>query len=587
MSQVQILSARHCWPDPPVVRARPYPSSGHGLAGPADVGTRGPRRRRGALPRWLAGSSEVAVRPTDPQPLAWTEVSAWLPSPCDVNPPPKILECPVVKSAVETLNPTRVKLTVEVPFDELKPSLDAAYKTIGSQINVPGFRVGKVPARIIDQRVGRGAVLQEAVNEALPRFYGQAVEENKIRPLGQPDVDVTEVPAEPGQELKFTIEVDVRPELVLPDYDGIQVEVDVVDGDAVGADVEARMTTLRQRFGTLTGVERLAATGDFVSIDLAASIGEEEIDSAKGISYEIGSGNMIDGLDDALVGMAAEETKTFTAPLSGGEHEGKDAEVTVTVQSVKERVLPDLDDEFAQLASEFDTLEELQSDVQAQAERAKKMEQGVQARDRVLEHLLDNTEIPVPDALVEAEVTQHLEGESRLEDDEHRAQVNENTRRALRSQFLLDAIAEKEQVSVAQPELIEYLMMSAQQYGMDPNDFAKAVDEGGQIPAMVAEVARRKALSVVLEKAKIVDTAGQQIDLSELNVTADALGYDEGEDHEAQDHEAQDHEAQDHEDQDLEGQDLEGQDLEGQDLEGQDLEGQDLEGQDLEGQDHL
>jgi len=492
-----------------------------------------------------------------------------------------------VKSAVETVNPTRVKLTVEVPFDELKPSLDAAYKTIGSKINVPGFRVGKVPARIIDQRVGRGAVLQEAVNDALPRFYGQAVEENKIRPLGQPDVDVTEVPAEPGQELKFTIEVDVRPELVLPDYDGIQVEVDVVDGDAVGADVEARMTTLRQRFGTLTGVERLAVTGDFVSIDLAATIGEEEIDSAKGISYEIGSGNMIDGLDDALVGMAAEETKTFTAPLSGGEHEGKDAEVTVTVQSVKERVLPDLDDEFAQLASEFDTLEELQSDVQAQAERAKKMEQGVQARDRVLEHLLDNTEIPVPDALVEAEVTQHLEGESRLEDDEHRAQVNENTRRALRSQFLLDAIAEKEQVSVAQPELIEYLMMSAQQYGMDPNDFAKAVDEGGQIPAMVAEVARRKALSVVLEKAKIVDTAGQQIDLSELNVTADALGYDEGEDHEAQDHEAQDHEAQDHEDQDLEGQDLEGQDLEGQDLEGQDLEGQDLEGQDLEGQDHL
>ena len=475
-----------------------------------------------------------------------------------------------MKSAVETVNPTRVKLTVEVPFDELKPSLDAAYKTIGSKINVPGFRVGKVPARIIDQRVGRGAVLQEAVNDALPRFYGQAVEENKIRPLGQPDVDVTEVPAEPGQELKFTIEVDVRPELVLPDYDGIQVEVDVVDGDAVGADVEARMTTLRQRFGTLTGVERLAVTGDFVSIDLAATIGEEEIDSAKGISYEIGSGNMIDGLDDALVGMAAEETKTFTAPLSGGEHEGQDAEVTVTVQSVKERVLPDLDDEFAQLASEFDTLEELQSDVQAQAERAKKMEQGVQARDRVLEHLLDNTEIPVPDALVEAEVTQHLEGESRLEDDEHRAQVNENTRRALRSQFLLDAIAEKEQVSVAQPELIEYLMMSAQQYGMDPNDFAKAVDEGGQIPAMVAEVARRKALSVVLEKAKIVDTAGQQIDLSELNVTADALGYDEGEDHEAQDHEAQDHEAQDHEDQDLEGQDLEGQDLEGQDLEGQD-----------------
>ena len=261
-----------------------------------------------------------------------------------------------MKSAVETLNPTRVKLTVEVPFDELKPSLDAAYKTIGSQIKVPGFRAGKIPARIIDQRVGRGAVLQEAVNDALPRFYGQAVEENKIRPLGQPEVDVTEVPAEEGQDLKFTIEVDVRPQVELPDYEGIEVEVDAVDGEAAAADVEARMTALRQRFGTLTTVERVGATGDFVSMDLVASIGEEEIDSAKGISYEIGSGNMIDGLDDALVGMAVEETKTFTAPLAGGEHEGNDAEVTVTVQSVKERVLPELNDDFAQLASEFDTL---------------------------------------------------------------------------------------------------------------------------------------------------------------------------------------------------------------------------------------
>jgi len=465
---------------------------------------------------------------------------------------PHDLECPVVKSAVETLNPTRVKLTVEVPFDELKPSLDAAYKTIGSQIKVPGFRAGKVPARIIDQRVGRGAVLQEAVNDALPRFYGQAVEENKIRPLGQPEVDVTEVPAEEGQDLKFTIEVDVRPKLELPDYDGIQVEVDVVDGEAAAADVEGRMTALRQRFGTLTTVERVAVTGDFASIDLDASIDGDEIDSAKGISYEIGSGNMIEGLDDALVGMAVEETKTFTAPLAGGDREGQDAEVTVTVQSVKERVLPDLDDDFAQLASEFDTLEELQADLQAQAERAKKFEQGVQARDKVLEHLLENTEIPVPDALVEAEVTAHLEGESRLEDEEHRAEVDENTRKAMRAQFLLDAIAEKEQVSVGQAELIEYLVMSAQQYGMDPNEFAKSVDEGGQIPAMVAEVARRKALAAVLDKAKVVDTAGNEVNLDELSTSdpgggPDAFGYDEGHDHdEHEGHDHDGHEGHDH-----------------------------------------
>src|SRR6478672_6690164 len=431
------------------------------------------------------------------------------------RPRPTTLEYPAVKSAVETLNPTRVKLTVEVPFEELKPSLDAAYKTIASQISVPGFRQGKVPARIIDQRVGRGAVLQEAVNDALPKFYGQAVEENKVRPLGQPEVDVTEVPAEDSQDLKFTIEVDVRPEITLPDYDGLQIEVDEVK--ASDEDVEERLTALRQRFGTLTGIDREAATGDFVSIDLAASIGDEEIDAVKGISYEIGTGNMIDGLDEALVGMTAEETKTFTAPLAGGDREGEDAEVTVTVQSVKERVLPELDDDFAQLASEFDTLEELKADVQAQAERAKKFEQGVQARDKVLEHLLDNTEIPVPDAMVEAEVHSHLENENRLEDEEHRAEVEESARKALRTQFLLDSIVEKEQVSVGQPELIEYLVMSASQYGMEPNAFAKAVDEAGQIPAMVAEVARRKALAAVLEKAKVVDTAGAEIDLNELN----------------------------------------------------------------------
>jgi trigger factor len=423
-----------------------------------------------------------------------------------------------VKSAVETLNPTRVKLTVEVPFEELKPSLDAAYKTIGSQIQVPGFRKGKVPSRIIDQRVGRGAVLQEAVNDALPQFYGQAVEENKVRPIGQPDVDVTDVPAEDGQDLKFTVEVDVRPEVTLPeDFSGITVEVD--EAQASDADVEERLTSLRERFGTLKGVERAVEQGDFVSIDLDARIGEDEIDSVKGVSYEVGSANMLDGMDEALVGMTAGETKSFTAPLAGGDREGEDADVVVTVQSVKVRELPELDDDFAQLASEFDTLEELRADVAQQAERAKKFEQGVQARDKVLEHLLESVEIPVPDGVVEAEVHAHLEGEDRLEDDEHRAEVDANTRQALKAQFLLDAIVEKEDVQVEQPELIEYLVMSAQQYGMDPNQFAQTIDQNGQIPSMVAEVARRKALATVLEKAKVIDTAGNVVDLNEVTAT--------------------------------------------------------------------
>ncbi len=419
-----------------------------------------------------------------------------------------------MKSAVETLSPTRVKLTVEVPFAELKPMLDDAYRTIGAQVQIPGFRKGKVPNRIIDQRVGRGAVIQEAVNEALPKFFAEAAEAENLRAIGQPEVDVTAVPIEDGQDLEFTVETDVRPELDLPELEGIAVEVD--PAAASDDDVEERLTSLRERFGTLVGVERAAEDGDFVSLDLRAEIDGEEIDSVSGVSYEVGTRNMLEGMDEALLGMSAGETKTFTAPLAGGDQEGRDAECTVTVQSVKVRELPELDDEFAQLASEFDTLDELRADVSKQAEQAKKYEQGIQARDRLLEHLIETVEIPVPDGIVEAEVHSHLEGENRLEDDEHRAEVQESTRKALKAQFLLDAIAEKLEVRVEQPELIEYLVMSAQQYGMDPNQFAQTIDQQGQIPSMVQEVARRKALASVLDQAKVTDTAGTVIDLDEL-----------------------------------------------------------------------
>ncbi len=426
-----------------------------------------------------------------------------------------------MKSAVENLSPTRVKLIVEVPFDELKPDLDKAYRTIGSQIQIPGFRQGKVPARIIDQRVGRGAVVQEAVNEALPRFFSEAVDAEGIRAIGQPEVDVTAVPLEDGQDLEFTVETDVRPDIELPELDGIAVEVDEVK--ASDEDIEERLTALRQRFGTLTPVERTVENGDVLSIDLSAVIDGDEVDNVEGVTYEVGSGNMLDGLDDAVLGTSAGDTRTFTAPLAGGDREGQAAECTVTVQSVKVRELPELDDDFAQLASQFDTLDELREDVAKQAEQAKKFEQGVQARDKVLEHLLDSVDVPVPDGIVEAEVNSHLEGEDRLQDDVHRAEVDESTRKALKGQFLLDALAEKLEISVEQPELIEYLIMSAQQYGMDPNQFAQAIDQQGQVPAMVQEVARRKALAAVLEKAVVTDTAGRTIDLNELVPQAETV----------------------------------------------------------------
>jgi len=421
-----------------------------------------------------------------------------------------------VKSDVETLNPTRVKLTVEVSFAELKPSLDKAYRSIGGQVQVPGFRRGKVPARIIDQRFGRGVVIQEAVNEALPGFYQQAVQESSVRPLGQPEVEITEVPVGEGKdagELKFTAEVDVRPTIDLPDFSTISVTVDDVEV-AEGA-VDEQLEALRKRFGTLVPVERAVQTGDAVSLDLTAAIDGEEVDSATGISYEVGVGTMLDGLDDALEGAEVGQDRSFTTTLAGGEHAGEAAEVTVVVRSVKVRELPELDDDFAQLASEFETVDELRADLASKAEDQAEFRQGVQARDKVLEHLLETLDIPVPDSVVEAEVHRHLENESRLEDDEHRTEVTEETRRVLRTQFLLDAVAEAEEVTVAQEELVEYIVAQAPAYGMDPNSFAQAMDQAGQVPALVQEVARRKALASVLEKATVTDASGNAVDLGD------------------------------------------------------------------------
>ncbi len=448
-----------------------------------------------------------------------------------------------MKSAVENLTPTRVKLTVEVPAADLKPRLDAAYRTIGAQVQVPGFRKGKVPNRIIDQRFGRGAVVQEAINEALPEYYSQAIAEQELKPLGQPEVNLTQLPLEDGQDLTFEAEIDVVPPFELPDFSGISVEVEPVG--ATDEDVETRMEALRGRFATLKPITRKAKTGDHTTIDLSAKIGDDEIDSVTGVSYEIGAGNMLEGLDKALRGTKAGETVEFQAPLAGGDRAGEQADVTVTVQAVKARELPQLDDEFAQLASPHDTLEELREDLRKQAEQAARFEQGITARDKVLDAMLAMVEIPVPENLVEAEVHRHLEGESRLDDDTHRAEVTESTTKAMKTQFLLDALVERDEVEVDQGELIEYIMMTAQQYGMNPQEFAQQIDQGGQVPAMVAEVGRRKALASVLEAATVTDTEGNVVDLNEIDPSEDDEDELELDDAELEDLDSEDAESGD------------------------------------------
>ncbi|WNZ11431.1 trigger factor [Streptomyces sp. 11x1] len=436
-----------------------------------------------------------------------------------------------MKSAVETLNPTRVRLSIEVPFEELKDSLDAAYKKINQQVTVKGFRKGKIPARVIDQRFGRGAVLEEAVNDALPKFYTDAVNEAELNVLGQPEVDITEL--KDGETLNFTAEVDVRPTIEIPDYSGIEVEVDAVE--VTEEDVEKAVEQLRERFASTSPVERAAEDGDVVTLDLEAKVDGEVLEDgvAEGVSYTIGSGELLDGIDDAVKGLEAGGEATFTSELKGGSAAGKEAEVTVKVSQVAARELPALDDEFAQLASEFDTLEELRADSRKRLENMKQYDQATQAQERVLEKLLELVEVPVPEKLLEDEINtrkhnleHHQLGQMGLDlekyleiqgktVEEFDAETKEAAVKGIKTQFVLDELVAKEKLNVNQEELTEHLMRRAASSGMSPDQFAQAVVQNNQVQLLVGEVARGKALALVVESSTVKDTNGEIVDLDD------------------------------------------------------------------------
>ncbi|MFD3594979.1 trigger factor [Nocardia sp. NPDC058640] len=436
-----------------------------------------------------------------------------------------------MKSTVEQLSPTRVRINVEVPFEELKPDFDKAYKALAQQIKIPGFRPGKAPAKLIETRVGRGAVLEQVVNEALPNKYAEAIQTGEIKVIGQPEIEITKI--EDGEELAFTAEVDVRPEIALPDYSGIEV---TVDSFTIGDDdIEEQLLSLRQRFGTLTGVERAVVDGDFVSIDLSATVDGEDVPEAAttGLSHEVGSGQLIEGLDDAVIGLKAGESAEFTSNLVAGDHAGKEAVITVTVQSVKERELPEADDEFAQLASEFDTIDELKEDLKGRVERVKKVEQAGEIRDKVLDTLLETIEVPLPEAVVKAEVDAVIhdavhgfdhdeaklaealeaQGSSREEFDKD---TQEAAEKSVKTQLLLDAIAEAENTQVGQQELTERILFQAQRYGMAPEQFIQQVQQAGQLGAVFADVKRGKALAGIVGQVKVTDSDGNVVDTTEM-----------------------------------------------------------------------
>ncbi len=436
-----------------------------------------------------------------------------------------------MKTSVEQLSPTRVRLSVEVPFSELEPDFQRAYKELAKQVRVPGFRPGKAPAKLLEARIGRSAIVEQVINEALPSRYGQAVTESEVHPLGQPDIDVTK--KEYGQDLAFTAEVDVRPEITLPDLKALTVSVDPIE--VTDEDVEAELQSLRARFGSLKDVDRPVADGDLVTIDLSATADGEDVSNARaeGMSHEVGSGRLIAGLDDALVGLSIDESRVFSAQLATGEHAGQDAEVTATVRSIKERELPEADDEFAQLASEFDTIDELRASLSDRVRMLKRARQAEQIQTATMDALLEQVDMPLPESIVQAQhdgaIHNALHGldhdEARLAEvltargssrEEFEAETRSAAEKDVKRQLLLDALADELEIQVGQDDLTERLLMTSRQYGIEPQQLFSYLQENNQLPAMFADVRRGLTVAAVVEAATVTDTDGNTIDTSEF-----------------------------------------------------------------------
>lgn len=429
-----------------------------------------------------------------------------------------------MKSTVENLNPTKVKIAVEVPYDEFKPEMDKVFKEYSKQMNIPGFRRGHAPARVVESYVGRGAVIEDAVNHALPEYYGKAIDEHKISPMGKPEVDVTDTPnleGAAGGELKFTVEVETRPEVKLPDFSKLSVEVEAVETKP--EDVEEELTALRRRFASLKTVERAAKEEDFVTIDLATKVGDEEVDNMTQVSYRVGADNLLTGLDEALQGLKAGGSKEFKTQLKSGPHGGEEAVANVTLNSVKEQVLPELDNEFAMMVSDHDTIEELKKELEETVTKQHGAEQALDARSKLIEKLREELDFPLPEGVLEETIASQTDEKA---SDEDKQKVREYVEKELKTQIILDVLAEERQMNVTQEELLQFILQTAQAYGMDPSMLLQSAEQNNRIPAFIQEIARNKAIANALGEVKVKDSKGKELDLSEFISTEDEDGAD-------------------------------------------------------------
>jgi trigger factor len=418
-----------------------------------------------------------------------------------------------MKTDIERLSPTAVKLSVHLDYSDFEPAIKQAYRAVAEKINIKGFRKGKVPEQVIDNQVGRGYVVQEALNEAVSGAYEKVMREHEFKPVGQPEIEVTEL--EDRSHMAFTAEVEVRPDFDLPEFGNVRVEVDAVvaDDDAVTEQLEA----LQKRFSNYQVVERAAADGDVLLVDIAGTHDGEPVEdlTANALSYELGTDGILPGFDETVRGAKTDDVRTFDFVPEAGEYEGKSVSVAVTVKNVRERALPNLDDDFAQLASEFDTLADLKLDLADKVLRIKRIEQGYQARDRVQDVLLSMIDVPLPEKFLNRDIEEHFKDNHG--DEAHRQEYIDGQRRSLKAQFILDKIAEQEKLSVSEAELSAWLMQQAPRYGMTPQEFADALVQSGGVQMALADVRRVKALEVVLQSANVVDSNGDAVDLSELD----------------------------------------------------------------------
>ncbi|MFN2488874.1 MAG: trigger factor [Actinomycetota bacterium] len=427
-----------------------------------------------------------------------------------------------LQTTSERVEKDRVKLRVEVAEDALTPAINAAYRRWAGEIKVPGFRKGKVPRQLIDARVGADVVREEALRDALPDLYRDALRAEDLEAIAPPDIDVVDF--DPGSPLIFEATVDVRPEIVLPNMSDIEVEAP--ESDVTEEDVNEQLERLRERFAELETVGRDARRGDFVLIDLKGYDNGEPVEdaSAPDFLYEVGSRTGSPRLDDEVEGTRPGVIVRFNDVVAtagdGDGSVGRELSFTVLVKEVKAKKLPVLDDDFAKTVGEFDDLQALKEDLRERLGEVKGQLAEDELRAIVLERLVDAAHLEAPEKLVATEFDHQLE---HLEEDlgragmtfadyalqsdatelEIRKDIRSRAQRSVKAELLLEEVARRNEIGIEEEEIGREIAVAAARSGRDPQELAKQIVDSGRLSVVAADIMRRKALDYVVDLVNV------------------------------------------------------------------------------------